>query len=81
MKVKSRSFSESVYFHSIVQRLDGVIALYDGVKQRLDHTTTTEGKLFRYPILSEDSIDIFLTSESYSQYTILAQIVDQTPNS
>lgn len=81
MKVKSRSFSESVSFHSIVQRIDGVITLYDGVKQSVDHTITAEGKLFRYPILSEDSIDVFLATETYSQYTILAQIVDQTQNS
>lgn len=60
----------------VIQRIDGVMTIYDGVLQRMDTTISkTKGKLFRSPINLEESIDIFFVADSVFDCVISARLV------
>lgn len=53
------------------------MTLYDGVVQKMHFSISPiNGRYFRYPVNEEDSIEIFLNSETYSDYAIYAKIVE-----
>lgn len=51
MTVKFISFNNSVELSFVLQKLDGIITIYDGVLQKMDTTISkSQGKYFRYPL-------------------------------
>lgn len=61
-----------------VQYLGGVITIYDGVVQKINAVITqSKGRYFRYPLSSFESLEIFLTSETYTSYEICAVVAEE----
>lgn len=49
----------------MVQKLQGIITLYDGVVQKIEtNLNKTLGKYFRMPIFTNEGVEIFITSET-----------------
>lgn len=77
IKIKFISFANSVELQFVLQKIDGVITLYNGVLQKIDTIISrTNIRRFRYPLNIDDNVEIFLTTETNSEYLILAKIVN-----
>jgi len=47
----------------VLQKIDGIITLYDGVLQKIDTIVSKNNtKRFRYPLNIDDNVEIFLTT-------------------
>lgn len=66
----------------MLQRTSGLITLYDGVVQKIEtELGRNTGKYFRVPIDLEDGAEIFITSESTTEYVIYAKLLEASQSS
>lgn len=58
IRIKFISFDRAADIQFVLQRLDGIITLYDGVTQRINTVINEKeiGKYFRYPVDKDESI-------------------------